>query len=554
MIRPIRALSVSLLLLALLAVHGNAADTAPPRSKKQPDAHAKRAKTESKEKEAAKPSKPEASKPAETKEADKAKTDPKDSKTPGTKGATPAAKDSTEESAKPTPHRVKKGPFRIEVTLEGVFEAQDMSEISVRPQEWAGLSVLKAVEHGAVVKRGDLVLALDPEKIDRAIADLRVELQLGELAMKQAEQQQQAVEKLAPLDFDLAERTQRAATEDLKQYFDVDKPLSLKSVEFMLQSAKDYLEYEEEELRQLEKMYKADDLVEETEAIVLKRTRDAVKRAKFMLVRAQAQHDEVLKLTLPRYEERIKDFTQRANIEWNRAKVSLPLAQNKYRIDFEKLKVQRTLAEEKLTKLLADRAAMTVKAPGDGIIYYGKCVRGKWTGGSLSGETLRRGAAVLPNDVVMTLVQPRPLQVRATLPESQLQNVKAGLAGTVEPAGFNNVKLPVVVQRISAIPISSGNFDIQLTAANDARANAVMPGMNGEVKLAPYKKADALTVPPKAVMSDDLDPQKQVVFVVGKNDKPEKRTVTVGKRNATQVEILQGIADGDQVLLERPKE
>jgi HlyD family secretion protein len=552
MIRPIRALSVPLLLVALLAALGNTAGAAPRKSKKQPDAPAKQAKAESKE--AAKPSKPEPSKATETKESKQAKTDSKDSKTTETKGAAAAAKDSAEEAAKPASHRVKKGPFRIDVTLEGVFEAQNMSEISVRPQEWAGLSVLKAVENGAAVKRGDLLLALDTEKIDRAITDLRTELQLGELALKQAEQQQQAVEKLAPLDFEIAQRTQRNAEEDLKQYVDVDKPLSLKSVEFMLQSTKDYLEYEEEELRQLEKMYKADDLVEETEAIVLKRARDAVKRAKFMLVRAQAQHDEVLKLTLPRYEERIKDVTQRANIEWNRAKVSLPLALNKYRIDFEKLKVQRAQSEEKLTKLLADRAAMTVKAPADGILYYGKCVRGKWTGTAMTGETLRRGAAVLPNDVVMTLVQTRPLQLRATLPESQLQNVKAGLAGTVEPAGFSDVKLPAVVQRISAVPISSGSFDMQLTVANDARADAVVPGMSGEVKLTPYKKADALSVPPKAVMADELDPQKQVVFVVGKNDKPEKRTVTVGKRNATQVEILQGVADGDQVLLERPKE
>ena len=42
--------------------------------------------------------------------------------------------------------------------------------------------------------------------------------------------------------------------------------------------------------------------------------------------------------------------------------------------------------------------------------------------------------------------------------------------------------------------------------------------------------------------------------MLGKGDKPEKRPVTVGKRNDKQVEILQGLAEGDQVLLERPKD
>ncbi len=64
----------------------------------------------------------------------------------------------------------------------------------------AGLSVLKAVEHGAVVKQGDLVLALDTEKIDRVIADLRTELELNELALKQAAAQLAALEKIAPLE------------------------------------------------------------------------------------------------------------------------------------------------------------------------------------------------------------------------------------------------------------------------------------------------------------------------------------------------------------------
>ncbi len=101
-----------------------------------------------------------------------------------------------EAAAKPSTQKLKKGPFRIEVSLDGIFEAQNQAELFIRPQEWAAFSVLKAVEHGAVVKQGDLVLALDTEKIDRVIADLRAEVELNELALKQATAQLAAMEKI----------------------------------------------------------------------------------------------------------------------------------------------------------------------------------------------------------------------------------------------------------------------------------------------------------------------------------------------------------------------
>ena len=89
----------------------------------------------------------------------------------------------------------------------------------------------------------------------------------------------------------------------------------------------------------------------------------------------------------------------------------------------------------------------------------------------------------------MTLVQARPLDIRATVPESQLQHVSAGVQGIAEPAGFNRVKLPVIVQRLAAVPLGSGGFDTRLSIVGGPLPDAVMPGMTCEVKLTAYKKA-----------------------------------------------------------------
>ena len=192
---------------------------------------------------------------------------------------------------------MKKGPFHIEVSLDGVFEAQNQAELVVRPQEWPQMQVLKAVEHGTAVKQGDLVLALDTEKIDRTISDLRTDMQLNELGVKQSEAQLAALEKVAPLDEDANQRSERMTKEDWKLYQEVEKPLAVKDNEYRLKMYQENLEYAEEEYRQLEKMYKADDLKEETEKIVLRRAKNGVDRAKLMLEFAQAPYNETKKLS-----------------------------------------------------------------------------------------------------------------------------------------------------------------------------------------------------------------------------------------------------------------
>ncbi len=171
---------------------------------------------------------------------------------------------------------MKKSPLKVTVDLDGVFEAQTAHEISIKPEEWSMLTVESAAEHGAQVRQGDVLLSLETEKLDRAIADLRAELGLSEIALKQDEDHLRALEKTTPMDLETSQRAARVAEEDRKYFFEVDRPFRLKSAEFGLKVAKEFLEYDEEELHQLEKMYKADDITEETEQIVLKRARDTV--------------------------------------------------------------------------------------------------------------------------------------------------------------------------------------------------------------------------------------------------------------------------------------
>ncbi len=455
--------------------------------------------------------------------------------------------------AKPKTHKVEKEPFKIEIELSGVFEAKRMEGIVLRPKQWTSLKVLDAVKHGQRVKKGELLVKFDMEKIDREIADRRAAKKLADLKFRLAEKELELLETLTPMDLATGSRNQKYVTEDLKRYLEIEAPLAKKSADFLLKSAKNYLEYQEEEVRQLEKMYKADDLTEETEEIVLKRARDALEQEKFYYEMSKIQHDQAVKVQLPRQEESMKEAAKRLELKWEKAKAALPLALNTARLTLEKTNVERKRTEQKMEELLADREAMIVKAPIDGVVYYGKFVHGKFSGAAAMAEILRPHGTLTAGGVFMTIVQPRPMFIRTTVAEKQLNDIRPELEGFAQPTCNPSLNLPATVEEVDAIPFAAGSFGARLHVGVSRKVKGLAPGMGCKVKFIPYHKDDALTVPTKAVHTEESDPRKHYVYVVAKKGEPKKKRVTVGRRTSDKAEILKGLSEGNEVLLEKPK-
>ena len=452
---------------------------------------------------------------------------------------------------KPTTHTVQPELFRIEANLKGVFEAAKMTEVVLRPDAWAELTVLQAAPQGTRVKKGDVVLALDTAKIDEAIQDAEAALAAMEPALKLAQEETTALEKSLALDLAAAERAKQAADEDLKRYVEIERALAVKQAEFALKNAANFLAYEQEELRQLEKMYKADDLTEETEEIVLKRQRDAVERAAFGLEQTRIKTERTLQVDLPRQDVATKENAERQAIALPKAKTSIPAALAKKRLELDKLKSDQKKAADKLQKLKKDHEGMVVKAPVDGVVYYGPCVRGNW---SKLGQELARGAALKPNDVAMTIVETTGgLLVRAVVPEDQLERLQPGVEGPVTPVGYPSLRLRAKVETVSLIPVSAGNFEATISVTFPKGAPRLVPGMNCTARFVAYSRKDALAVPVAAVFSDEPDEAAPHVFLRKADGTHEKRPVTLGRRAEGKAEILKGLSPGDVVLLERPE-
>jgi len=469
----------------------------------------------------------------------------------GSTTATPAA-------SKPGTVKVAKGPFRIEIVASGVFEAQRMIEVSIRPKAWAmPLVVERAVELGTSVKKGDIILELDREKIDKASEDAEVENTLSDLALKQATEELPIVEKALPVDLAAAERAKSQADEDLKRFLETDKPHSIKSADFGVKRSIEYLEYAKEELRQLEKMYRSKDLTEETEEIILRRQRFQVESGEFALKEAELHRKQTLKVDLPRQEERVHESAVKHSIELEKARATLPLNVSQKRLALAKLKHDLAKGAEKLADLRHDRDAMTVHAPADGLVYFGRCERGHWPSSAAMASKLHKGGNILPDEVFMTIVMARPLDVRANVDEKDLAPLtqRAELKGLVTSTFDPARRLPARLTAVVPIPHEAGKFEAVIGVEVGEELSALKPGMACSVKFVPYRKADALTVPSSAVFEGDSDDAlDHYVYLAktGKDGKYPERRVTTGKTAGGKTEIIAGLAEGDEILTARP--
>jgi len=449
--------------------------------------------------------------------------------------------------AKPATVKVEKSNLTSAVVVKGAIDAGKSDEVSVKPKAWLGPLVIKkvAVEHGAPVKKGDVLLEFDGEKLDQMLRETKLDRAMADLSIRQSELELPILEKQLPLDLAAAEREAKNAADDLARFLEVDKPQSILSTEFQLKSSAFNLDYSRDELKQLQKMYKDKDLTEETEEMVLKRQKHSLEMAEYSSKQSKIFAEQSLKVTLPRREITARDAATKAEIALLRAKDSLPLAFNLKKLGFEKLKYEEAKSRERLNDLQVDRAALTVTAPADGIAYYGRSIRGNWSGGA----NLIPGGTVQPGEVFVTVVAPSPLTVRAEVDEKDLRGLKAGLEGKATATAFPDAPFAVKVNRVGAAPLG-GKFELRLDI--DGAAAGVVPGMTCSVRLVTAQRKDALSLPSSAVFADDGDEPSNFVYLPNKSDKVLKRSVKVGSTFADRVEIIEGLKLGEEVLASKP--
>lgn len=195
----------------------------------------------------------------------------------------------------------------------------------------------------------------------------------------------------------------------------------------------------------------------------------------------------------------------------------------------------RTASEARLVSARERQGFQVVRAPFAGVIAARNIERGDRVVGDSA-------ASATPMFTVNVL---DPLRVVVDVPQSAALQVRPGLRAEVSFPELPGETFPAeVIRSAQSISSSVGAMRVELRLPNPD--NRIPAGMVGEVKLSVPRTAAAVIVPESAVITD-ADGTR--VALLDPASKLDYRRVKVGRNLGGEIEILDGIAAGDQIVL-----
>lgn len=442
-------------------------------------------------------------------------------------------------------HTVSEKPFHIETTLNAVFLPAQSTPIFIKPEAWADFTITSLVPQGKQVKKGETLIGIDTRHIDKHIAEVEKSRASAALSLAQAKHELAQLKITTPRSLAAYARNEKQAAEDLKWYTDIGHAKEIEETKRSVKSAQLRLDYQKEELKQLLKMYNEDSKTEETEEIILTRTRNAVERAEFALKSAKISADWALKTSIPRKLKSMQRSAEDARIANTSAKDKLPRDLKLKQLAVAKAERDDKKSAEKLTKLKADRAMMNITAPADGVVYYGSMDRGRWSPAGAT-KVLKKGGKLPGTMVLMTFIPNNaPLELSAFAAEASLPALAKDAKGYTITNLNRYQSIPVTITQLASHPETDGSYRISLkpTLAKD---HTIVPGMKATVKVHSHQKNKALTVP-ASYLKHQPDGSYTVKLKLA-DGKTEDRKVTIGTSNKDTVVITQGLEKGQVIV------
>ena len=184
-------------------------------------------------------------------------------------------------------------------------------------------------------------------------------------------------------------------------------------------------------------------------------------------------------------------------------------------------------AAERLARDLAGRD-IAVRAPFDGIV---------------SDRLHNPGEQVAPSDVLVEVFDPRSLVVVAQIPVASSGDVKPGQPVEVRLAGTS------ITGRVTTLlaAVSPQSLTVPVRVALDAVPKPPLLHAAADCRITVAEHADALLIPRAALLADDHHSAGTVMIAT--DGVAKRRDVRIGLRGDDQVEITDGLAPGELVLV-----
>ena len=232
----------------------------------------------------------------------------------------------------------------------------------------------------------------------------------------------------------------------------------------------------------------------------------------------------------------------RLRLEVERAEVTLNKLKRVYE-RMERLRDQELVSAEEFEQARTEYEAQQVARDLAKLEMEHAAVRAP-IGGTIAERHVKAGNMVRANDAAFTIVDFNPLWAIMHVPERELDKLRVGQPATLRLDAMPDASFDGTVTLISpVVDPETGTFRVVVEVRDPSRT--AKPGMFGRVRVQYDQREGALLIPKAAVVEED---DASSVFVI-RDTVAQRRAVTTGYTSGTQVEILDGLTEGEQVVV-----
>lgn len=418
---------------------------------------------------------------------------------------------------------VEKGDFVAKVLDQGEIQSSDNVEIRCEVRARNGqLTVISLVPEGSKVEEGDFLVRLDSTSFDKELETQRIAVANAKAAVIQAK-----------ANLITAQKT-------LQEYIEGTYNSQQQELENQIIDAEGLIRTSQSELKQAEAVYQSSlelqakgfitEQVLKGDEFAVDRSRLAVKRNENQLAMAK-QNLQVLE----KYTKEKETVQLESDIE--SAKVKLAAEK-------DSLKVQeRQMAE--IEEMIAG-CEVVVPEGIAGQVVYAKEQRGR--GGDE--WVLEEGANVRESQVLIRLPDTSKMEVKALINEQNITQIEKGMPASIKVDALTDKTLKGVVTKVNQYAESSGwggssvrKYAVKVKIFDPPEA--LKPGMNASVFIQTKYQSDSLMVPIQSIYGV----QDRQFCLVQTGEDYETREVKVGGNNSQMALVLEGLAEGEQIVM-----
>ncbi|MDB4338820.1 hypothetical protein OAA19_01795 [Rubripirellula sp.] len=405
---------------------------------------------------------------------------------------------SISENATVLTHTIKRGKLIVSVTEQGTLESSNNTEIKCKIRGFS--TVTYVVPTGTIVEEGQELVRLDTKVIEEQFSLTKTNTFIAEATLAES---QANVEK-AKIAIEAYEKGRY-----LSQLQQLEKELAA----------------HQRNLRTARKMQdRSQDLFRKGYVTELE-----VEGNAFSVTQAE------LELKVKETEISVlENFTRRMQLETLRGNITA--SESKLAAD------QAGLAMEEKRR---DRAAQelddcVIRAEKSGLVIYPSAASWKTT------PDITEGATVRKDQVLLLMPDLTQMQVKLGIHESVIDRVQPGLTAVVT---LPDRELQAAVSDVATVTRPAGwwtgnvvKYDTVIELPNDP---GLKPGMSAEIEVVLAVHENVLLLPVAAV----VETEEGRFCWIATETLPEKRSLKLGDSNDIFIEVLSGIDEGDQVIL-----